>query len=753
MMPLRTKVLLHLYWRNTMATLLTTATDNDRSFAEEPPETPAPLFAVRAFKSALFGTPALEKDKEDDELQLPIVQHVSTEIIDLPHSPARSPAVSDNNIVAQQSKMDLLLSPAKGILLTPGTGATRRKTVSFGALADFNKGLTKSGPNQEGKGSTDLTAVSSSESGLTSQGNRRRETGLRRTLFDVQGKTSEFKLREGGLLPEDQTITDPTYKADDLAGKALTDSSDITVDLKHPLSRSGQHWKNEYQRDHENSKKEMRKLIHHAQAAKSYAIKRDAEALNLSEKLKQALARSAEMETRVSQLASQLSQSAGQQSKNPSNQAELLSELANQTANSLRYKQKAEKYKMAIQAHSTFAAGCKEIVQSAKDNSASEAAQASVQQARTDVDKLESVSALGCEEMLQLRNIAEMAENKAAALAKENLALKKTLARVKQEMKAYEIRHQAREQRRKRKDEKDEAQRLILQEELAKYRIINQQKTDNLPSQDPMGEIDGSRTTPSRVRTLKQHIVVDNLSERFHQSALPQQDENSPNLFPKILEKRKHGPTTESNSITGPGNRQDMKSSSLQEIVDIWAASVEVLKSTSPRDPSLVCDESPLAELKHFLNDGHSHRARKELATAEKSGKKIVDSKPLRQAGKCAVPARIVPNMDPAPAPAPVLPPDFEEVNPQDQSITEAASKPSEAKYQIRPHGPVPSQSRSNTLSRLLGNSRASSLSGRPPLPPDRVEAAKKRLEQRNAEVMRRNGSGNEQLQSSQVNN
>ena len=666
---------------------------------------------------------------------------MSTEHFNRPLSPARFPAVSDDKLAAQKSKIEALLSPAKGILLTPGTGAARRKTVSFGALAEFNKGLTKSGLSQEG-GSVDLISANSSKSGHGLQGNRRREAGLRRTLFDVQGKRSEVKMPDGELQAEDQTTIDPAYKSGDLGSKFLTDGSDVTLDLKHPISRSGQHWKKEYQRDHEKSKKEMRQLIHYTQAAKSYAIKRDAEALSLSEKLKQALKKSAEMESRVSQLASQLSHSAGQQNRIPSDQVELLGELATQTANSLRYKQKAEKYKMAIQAQNTFATSGKELIQCEKGKAAIGNVQAPVPQEKRQVDILGSASSLDGDEILQLRNVAEMAENKAASLMKENLALKNTLARVKQEMKAYEIRNQAREQRRKQKDEKAEAQRLALQEELAKCRTMHQQKTENGPSRNSMGKIDGSRTTPPEARTLNQHTVVDNLHERYHQFTLPQQDENLSRELPKFLERRKIGSTTEATSLTKP-NGHDIKSSSLREGVDIWAASVEELKSTSPRDLSLEHDKSPLAELRHLMNEGHGHRVRNRPTIAETSEKKIMDSKPLEHVLN-ALPARILPNLKPAA----VLAPDNEEVPGQDQRVPEAFTNSPEADYQGRPQGPFPSQSRSNTLSRFLGNSRASSLGGRPPLPPDRAEAARKRLEQKNTETARRSGNENEQRQS-----
>src|SRR3569833_257094 len=76
----------------------------------EQPDTPAPVFAARAFKTALFGTPA-----RVDRAPLPAVNTVAV-TKDIcgddkePKSPAKPP----------------------GILLTPGTATARRKRVSFG---------------------------------------------------------------------------------------------------------------------------------------------------------------------------------------------------------------------------------------------------------------------------------------------------------------------------------------------------------------------------------------------------------------------------------------------------------------------------------------------------------------------------------------------------------------------------------------------------------------------------------------------
>jgi hypothetical protein len=86
---------------------------SDGDEAAELPETPAPVFAARALKSAIFGAPDPQEDEtfyegEDES------EDITTQ--DTAQGMSRS------------------MSPTKpqGILLTPGTGTTRRKTVSFG---------------------------------------------------------------------------------------------------------------------------------------------------------------------------------------------------------------------------------------------------------------------------------------------------------------------------------------------------------------------------------------------------------------------------------------------------------------------------------------------------------------------------------------------------------------------------------------------------------------------------------------------
>ncbi|KAL9104911.1 MAG: hypothetical protein Q9187_008850 [Circinaria calcarea] len=242
------------------------------------------------------------------------------------------------------------------------------------------------------------------------------------------------------------------------------------MDLKDPRSRSGRHWKREYTRYHEKSDHEMRKLIKYSQIAKSYAVKRDSEALNISEKLKKALSQVAEMEGRVSELAGKLAENPDKADGGP-DQAQLMAQLAIQTAQALRYKQKAEKYERAIREHNIIATPehCgddPETVDQSCETTQTGSSKMAVPEP-TEVSSLRS-------EVIKLRSIVEDAEEKVAHLENQNLALKNNILRVKEEMKKYEARHRVREERRKQSDEKSKAQRRKLELDLAQCRVENE---------------------------------------------------------------------------------------------------------------------------------------------------------------------------------------------------------------------------------------------------------------------------------------
>jgi len=219
------------------------------------PETPAHQFALKAFKHAVFGTPSAgDAINTVKKLQ----KKLSPDVVAAKHAPKDVSGPS---------------SPSKqpgGILMTPGTAAKGRKTVSFGAQVVDNEGkrgnVSRSGiPNDcPGKFPSPWTPGTELKTDENSESQRPR-TKLTAALMDAR------------------TTTQPRSSQKPKA----RDDSDITMDLSAPRSSSGKYWKAQYDSYKERSEKEVKKLIAKQQLAKNYAKKKDDDFNELSTKLEQ----------------------------------------------------------------------------------------------------------------------------------------------------------------------------------------------------------------------------------------------------------------------------------------------------------------------------------------------------------------------------------------------------------------------------------------------------------------------------------
>ncbi|KAL2358049.1 spindle pole body formation-associated protein-domain-containing protein [Cryomyces antarcticus] len=265
----------------------------------EPPETPAPVFAVRAFKHAIFGTPQPPEHNESKSRSREKSHVASGEYPD--HGDLHGPAekVSAQALVSLNTDAPItsiqeanpLASPTKtnGILMTPGTATTRRKTVSFGVHVIDNEGkksnfVGKSGlPNNfPGKFPSpwtpkviDMTATKSTDS--------KSRTKLTAALYEVRESTSKPK-----------------------ATSKTKDDADTTIDIMEPRSHSGQYWKQEYESYAEKTKHEMKKLVVKQKLAKHYAKEKDDEAMKLATELQKERRKIEKLEARTSDLAAQM---------------------------------------------------------------------------------------------------------------------------------------------------------------------------------------------------------------------------------------------------------------------------------------------------------------------------------------------------------------------------------------------------------------------------------------------------------------
>ncbi|KAI4247010.1 MAG: hypothetical protein L6R40_001675 [Gallowayella cf. fulva] len=430
--------------RNVLGTLqLTNIADNGSQWVDEPPETPAPVFAVRAFKTAIFGTPHPNQAEATDDQEKPS-----------PDKPARSkhsprakvstPKIGHKSHASRTPKPPPLISPAKGILLTPGTATTRRKSVSFGNL-ETKIGATTEKLRPDSQAATvESEIVTSVPSPLKIGEDDPKQPTLTKDSFKALLDASKQRLTEhdrpvmmakegevarGGITP---------HRCSPVPSNLNDITTDYTVDLTKPRSQSGQHWKAEFERYQKNSDRELKRVIQHGQNVKSYAEKKDSEATELQEKLKRVLAKCEAMETKISKSATQLASGRKHGIDGTAEQESLMNDLSRQTALAVKYKQKADRYRMAIQQQRVSALGLTndedpDIAEDLMIDGSSVTGPPPPPDSATADSDLSGLKA----ELRALRLQLGIAEEKASSLEALNAKLSKDFQSVKNEMKNY----------------------------------------------------------------------------------------------------------------------------------------------------------------------------------------------------------------------------------------------------------------------------------------------------------------------------
>lgn len=417
--------------------------------AEDAPETPAPQFAIRALKSAFLGTPQTKQPNRTGRQHVSPVKNLS---IDLQPESANLGGSPKKEI--RSLRNDALLSPTKGILLTPGTAATKRKTVSFGNFEVNEKARINLFTGQPTTSANNGPATANPAISDDQPVDRKAQPILTKSDFESQLEVS--KRRMGKPLPTQEPpadtkpgevfgTTDPSITND---GRLREARRDTTVDLNLPCSRSGKHWKGEYDQYHRKSNREMRRLIQHGQTIKSYAQKKDWEAAGLHEKLNKELAKVAAMETKVSKLAGELANIRSHGAQGNVDPEQLVNDLAKRTATAIKSKQKVEEYRAALEEHNE--------TKMSHSNNDDDCVQITLPEPSKPTEKeLESSELILLRsELVSFQSTVKDAESKAAKLEGENSALKQKMARLKAEMQSYEQRRLAREERIVRKQTK-----------------------------------------------------------------------------------------------------------------------------------------------------------------------------------------------------------------------------------------------------------------------------------------------------------
>lgn len=228
------------------------------------PQTPAPAFMMRAFRQALFGTP---KAVEDDSERPARVRQLRPVSEDGPTRRASAPIPrrksSDSARAKPQSEVVSQASPAKGILMTPGTGGNRRKTVSFGDHTE-----------------RELTVDHTKRTQL------RKLTKFEEKLLESRGKRDS---------PMASSATGP-------------DEEETSADTSQPLSSSGKYWKDEYDSLSVKSAEQMRKLVKKEQLAKKFARIKDSTVNELECRLREEQGKVTDLEAQLQQYVDKLTQ-------------------------------------------------------------------------------------------------------------------------------------------------------------------------------------------------------------------------------------------------------------------------------------------------------------------------------------------------------------------------------------------------------------------------------------------------------------
>lgn len=225
-------------------------------------------------------------------------------------------------------------SPTKlnSILLTPGTGTSRRKRVSFGrdvkaANANSNLPVTTSAPS----------------------GQERKKTTLQQALENSR-PTKSREPEPQVEHPEADTDEDWEWEDEDICC-----NHDLTVDLNEPHSESGKYWKAEWSRYREEAKSDIEQLVKYKANAKSFAAKKDTEASQLSQRLKEEQTKVLEMEKKVADMATKLA--ATRKHGTDMVNASMTKDLATQTALVAEYREKVKDLELRLKetrSESTF---------------------------------------------------------------------------------------------------------------------------------------------------------------------------------------------------------------------------------------------------------------------------------------------------------------------------------------------------------------------------------------------------------------
>jgi Cut12 conserved domain len=256
------------------------------------PETPAPVFAARAFKHAIFGTPETpaehtfvsgNEDRASASATGGLPGHTTQRRL---FQPSERQVQREKELLLGNQQTSRPVSPVKappGILLTPGTANGRRKQVKFGQLVVDNEGkrskYSRSGlpDNYPGKFPSPWTPKIATPAEPKLQ-----ESTASRNAPKTVDKKVESKFTE---ILESTKQSRKALVAGKNPAQRPDEDPDLTMDFNLPQSASGHYWKEQYQSYSAQSEAETKRLIAKHKLAKEYARRKDDEAVGLRTQL------------------------------------------------------------------------------------------------------------------------------------------------------------------------------------------------------------------------------------------------------------------------------------------------------------------------------------------------------------------------------------------------------------------------------------------------------------------------------------
>ena len=185
-------------------------------------------------------------------------------------------------------------SPTKGILMTPGTAAARRKTVTFGdhVVDNEEKRPIKSGLPDDCPGKFPSPWTKSDgepEEKVVPAESGRGRSKLTESLERVRDESARAE-RESRKQKRIISLEEESHPAEYL----------------DPKPDVAKYWKAMYEQYRSNSQWEMKKLITKQKAAKSFAMEKDFQCMELADDLQQEKKRADRLQKKVTELEAQL---------------------------------------------------------------------------------------------------------------------------------------------------------------------------------------------------------------------------------------------------------------------------------------------------------------------------------------------------------------------------------------------------------------------------------------------------------------